>query len=258
MTNESNCLLAFKCKRAGDPEHCSALCYPFLKLHGESGKGGILGLAEIPSNYAGTKVSSLPFKSENPAAFKIIAAYCSQIVENVDKGVGFYFYSIPNKDNLKGTGTGKTTATVAILNEYIVARVIQHVKKEREISGIPALFVNASKFQNMFNSQFRGTPDMQQEASRKYYTLKQQMIDVELLAVDDIGLRDATPAFLSEMYEILDERAIEAGRATLFSSNVPLADISRSLDERIASRIDGMTVQISFVGKDNRKGGALG
>lgn len=256
MTLENQCLLAFKCKKAGDPDFCHSLCYPFLKLHGESGSGGILGLAEIPSDYSRTLLSSLPIREDNPKAFAIVSAYVGNIVENVRNGIGFYFYSIPNKDNPKGTGTGKTTATAAILNEYVIARTIQHMKKEREIDGIPALFVNVSKFQNAFNAQFRGTPEMQQEASRKYYAIKERMLTVELLALDDIGLRDATPAFLSEMYEILDERSSEK-LATLFSSNVPLSDLSRSLDERITSRIDGMTAQIPFTGKDHRKGGSF-
>lgn len=97
---------------------------------------------------------------------------------------------------------------------------------------------------------------MQQEASRTYYEMKGHMMNAELLAIDDIGVRDATPAFLSEMYEIIDERS-GSGLATIFSSNVPLSDIAKSLDERIASRIDGMTAQVSFVGRDYRKGGAF-
>ncbi|WP_244491468.1 ATP-binding protein [Paenibacillus jamilae] len=223
-------------------------------MHGESGKGGILGLADVPSDYSRQLASSLPFKAENPEAFAIVEAYCKNIIENVDKGVGFYFYSIPNRDNPKGTGTGKTTASAAIINEYVVSRVVQQMKQLRTIDKRPALFVRASKFQNVFNSQFRGTPDMQQDASRKYYGLKENMISVDLLVIDDIGVREATPAFLSEMFEIIDERSSER-RATIFSSNVPLSDLHKLLDERIASRIDGMTAQISFSGKDNRKGG---
>jgi DNA replication protein DnaC len=257
MTHESKCILASQCKKAGDPDHCHSLCYPYLKTHGFSGSGGIVGLADIPAAYTGMLLSSLPIQADNPEAFAFVSDYVGNIVSNVDQGIGFYFFSIPNKDNPKGTGTGKTTATAALLNEYIVARVVLHMKQERLIEGFPALFVNVSKFQNAFNAQFRGTPDMQQDASRKYYSIKRNMIAADLLALDDIGLRDATPAFLSEMYEILDDRS-GSKLATLLSSNVPLSDLSRSLDERIASRIDGMTEQIAFRGKDHRKGGALG
>jgi DNA replication protein DnaC len=223
-------------------------------MHGESGKGGILGLAGVPRDYSRQMASSLPFKNENPEAFAVVSAYCKHVIDSVERGVGFYFFSIPNRDNPKGTGTGKTTASAAIINEYVAARVVQQMKQIRPITNRPALFVKASRFQNVFNSQFRGTPDMQQEASRNYYGLKSNMLSVDLLVIDDIGVREATPAFLSEMFEIIDERSSER-KATIFSSNVPLSELHKLLDERIASRIDGMAAQISFSGKDSRKGG---
>ncbi|MFS0841185.1 DNA replication protein [Paenibacillus sp. 1P03SA] len=254
MTLEGSCMLAKHCKKAGDPEFCTPLCFPYLKMHGDSGSGGLQGLANLPSAYARQDVASLPFKTDNPEAFAVVSAYCSNIADNVDRGVGFYFYSIPNKDNPKGTGTGKTTATAAIINEYVTTRVVQQMKQIRPLTNRPALFVKASMFQNVFNAQFRGAPEMQHEASRRYYDLKEAMLSTYLLALDDIGLREATPSFLTEMFEIIDERSAER-RATIFSSNVHLKDLPRLLDDRIASRIEGMTAQVSFVGRDHRKGG---
>ena len=250
------CKLASKCRKAGDPFQCNALCYPYLKLHGEKGVNGVLGLANIPSAYADVTPSTVPFRDANPTAYAAVSAYCVSILENVEKGRGLYLYSIPNPDNPKGTGTGKTTATVAILTEYAIMSVILHTTHKKKAAALPALFVNASKFQNAFNAQFRGTPDMQQEASRAYYELKSRMLSADLLAIDDIGVRDATPAFLGEFYEVIDDRS-NLRKATLFSSNVPLSGISTVLDERIESRIEGMAIPISFVGKDMRKGGAL-
>lgn len=254
MTNETNCLLASRCKKAGDPESCSVLCYPWLKLHGDTGRDGILGLAQIPGAYRTSLPSSLPFRADNPEAAAIVDEYCSNVLDYVDQGIGFYFYSIPNAANPKGTGTGKTTALTAILNSYILERVVQHVKHEREIRRVPALFLKASQLQNIYGAQFRGPLDMQQEASAKYYALKKLAIEVELLGIDDLAVRDASPAFMNEVCEIIDERWSER-RAILASSNVPLSDVARALDERIASRIDGMTTGVSFAGKDHRKGG---
>ena len=124
MTNEKRCLLAGSCKLAGDPDRSNSLCYPFLKMHGESVTGGIMGLAEIPPMYTRMTLSSLPILQDNPAAYELIAAYVGNILDNVGQGTGFYFYSIPNKDNPKGTRTGKTTATASILNEYVIAPAI--------------------------------------------------------------------------------------------------------------------------------------
>ncbi|MFT4413170.1 ATP-binding protein [Fredinandcohnia humi] len=256
MTLENQCLLANRCKKAGQEEFCNPLCFAYRKFHGESGSRGIYGLAGIPSAYMKARADNLPFKKDNPEAYVIVTRYCSKILQNVDEGIGFYFYSIPNELNRKGTGTGKTTAAISILNEFLVERMIQHVKKERMIEDFPALFVNVSKFQNTFNSQFRGTKEMQEEASAKYYRFKERMMKVDLLVLDDIGIRDATESFMNEFYEIVDERAIEQ-RATIFTSNVPINQLAETLDDRIASRIEGSTIQVSFVGEDKRKRGVF-
>lgn len=254
MTNETNCMLSNQCKKAGDLQQCTTLCFPYLKMHGEQGSGGMLGLTNLPDKYSRITTRSLPFKEQNPQAHAVVVAYCKNIIENVGRGIGFYFYSIPNAENPRGTGTGKTTASAAIINEYVASRVVEHMKGTRPILSRPALFVRAVELQNAFNAQFRGTIDMQQLASQKYYSMKKNMTEVELLAIDDIGLREATESFTTEFYEILDDRCSE-GRATLFSSNTPLKDIPQILSAQIASRIDGMTSGISFIGKDHRKGG---
>lgn len=94
---------------------------------------------------------------------------------------------------------------------------------------------------------------MQEEAGSRYYERKDLLIRVELLVLDDIGTRDATEAFNNEIYEIIDERASEE-RATIFTSNVPIDGIAQVLDDRIASRIHGMTWAVPFEGADMRKG----
>ncbi|BAF60347.1 DNA replication protein [Pelotomaculum thermopropionicum SI] len=250
---KDKCLLAHKCKKAGNPEHCNILCFPFKKIQGQTGTGGLWGLADVPKTIAHVRADRLPFAKENPAAYKVITGYCSDVTTYVDAGKGLYLYSIPNKDNPKGTGTGKTTAAVAIVNEYLVARVIQHVKKERPIEVVPALFVSVPKFQNVFNKQFRGPKDLQEEASLQYYTLKDNMIAAELLVLDDIGVRESTQAFNGEFYEVIDERAT-GEKATIFTSNESLGVIAAIYDDRTASRIEGSTLPVAFVGKDHRRG----
>jgi DNA replication protein DnaC len=202
----------------------------------------------------GTTAVELPFEKNNPEAFGTIRDYCTDVINLVDRGTGLYLFSIPNADNPRGTGTGKTTAACAVLNEYIVARTIEHLKRIRAIDVAPGLFVNASKFQNTYNAQFRGTREMQDGASAEYYRLKGLMASTNLLVLDDVGIRDATEAFKNEFYEIIDDRAANR-KATILTSNVPLRKVGELMDERIASRIDGMTLPVTFKGPDMRKGG---
>ncbi len=254
MKQSEKCLLAVKCKKVGDPGQCNELCYPYVRFHGEKGNGGVQGVANIPKAYRRSLASNLPFKDDNPGAYKTVSIYAKKPDKMVDDNKGLYLFGIPNKTNPKGCGNGKTTAATAILNEYLIARVILDVKKERRIDDVPGLFVNASKFQNLFNSQFRGTKEMQEQATEKYYRFKKLMTRVPLLVLDDIGIRDATEAFRNEFHEVIDDRVNEE-IPTIYTSNVPIYDLARILDERIASRIDGTTIPVGFKGEDKRKRG---
>ncbi|MZP28674.1 ATP-binding protein [Heliobacterium undosum] len=252
-----HCLLSSQCKKAGDVALCHAHCYAYLKLHGASGKGGLLGHTGIPVAYAKVTANRLPFKSDNPEAHQLVFAYCQNVLQRVTEGVGLYLYSVPNSVNPKGTGTGKTTAAVAILHAYLVARTIQHVKRTKPIFQLPALFVNASTFQNRFNAQFRGPREMQEKAAVAFYECKIDMAQAELLVLDDVGVREATEAYRNEFYEVIDHRCANQ-KATILTSNEPLEPIARLLDPRIASRIGGMTIPVSFEGEDQRNRAMLG
>ncbi len=250
------CMLRETCKNK-DSEKCNRFCYPFVVLHGQQGNGGFWRTSCVPAKYKEVVFSNLPIKEANPKAYAIAEKYINKIAYFIEeKGVGLFLYSIPNPDNLFGTGTGKTTTAVAILNEYVLDATRRHLKGEKELKRNPALFIRASEFQNKYNAQFRGTIDMQQEASVKFYRLKERMKDVSLLLLDDIAIRDTTEAFKNELYEIIDHRATEE-KATIFTSNFPRGELTKLLGERIVSRIEGMTLEVGFVGKDFRKGGLL-
>lgn len=166
-------------------------------------------------------------------------------------------YSIPNAENRFGTGTGKTTSAIAVANEYLLARTLEHSKGGEPIVNNPVLYYKASEFQNLYNAQFKGTPDMKDAATRKYERVKKLMMSVELLVFDDIGIRQKiTDNFENELTEIIDGRDSDT-LATIYTSNLPIDKLADTLGDRIASRIDGMTVSVAFKGKDHRKGGLL-
>lgn len=248
-TLENVCKLSPKCKKAGS-EVCNVTCWAYVVAHGSSGTGGFWKATNVPKKYQESDIEII--KSQNPQAYQVAKMYLNNIVDYVNQGVGLFLYSIPNAENRMGTGTGKTTVATNLLNEYVLARIIEHASGKRRIEVQPAYFLRASEFQNTFNSQFRGNDEMKIEATEKYYRLKKLMMETELLVIDDISLRNSTEALTNELYEILDERSIEE-KSTIFTSNQPIEKVGEMLSEQIASRISGMSEMIGFYGKDNRK-----
>lgn len=255
-TLKDSCILASKCKLAGDKRHCNFTCFPHTLMHGLEGNGGIWKSTRVPKRYRKSFLHNLPIKEANPEAFDFIETYVQKIIPAVEEGIGLFLYSIPNKQNRRGTGTGKTTVATALVNEFVIERVIQHAKGGKRIVENPAIFMKASEFQNTYNAQFRGTDDMKDEAAIKFKKLKHLMINAELLVFDDIALRGTTEAYQDIFYEIIDKRYNEE-LATVFTSNIPIEQVGEVLNPQIESRIEGMTEPVAFEGKDFRKGGIL-
>jgi DNA replication protein DnaC len=242
-----DCKFNKTCKRY-DGEECNNACYSYVFLHGVTGSGGFWGSRNVPKMYSNYFIHNLPIDAENPRVYIAVQNYCSNILDRVQSSNrGIYFTG--------GTGTGKTTCSVTILNEYLLARCIQHLKGEKRIEVNPVLFLKLSELQNIYNSQFRGTPQAQNDSATHYYSLKEKMKEVDLLVVDDIALRGLPEGFMNELYEIVDYRATEE-TTTLFTSNVTYDELPEFVGDRIASRIQGMCGnQVVLKGKDFRQGG---
>lgn len=229
----------------------------YLSIHGEEGTSGLWKSTNVPIKYKNSFLGNLPIKEDNPIAYTFCKAYTGNILENVQNGVGIFFYSIPNGSNRLGTGTGKTTTAIALLHEYLIARAMEEMGGGRKITSNPALFYKATELQSLYNSQFRGTFEMQEKASFRYYKVKNLLLNAEMLVLDDIGIRQKiTDAFENELTEIIDGRDSKM-LMTIYTSNLPLEKLADTVGDRITSRIEGMTEQVPFKGKDHRKGGIL-
>lgn len=250
-----NCKFKDKCNNYSNYEKCNNECFAYVVLHGVNGKSGYWGNSRIPEKYKECTVDNLPIGSDNPDAEKVIKRYCSDFDKFVlDKGMGLFLFSIPNAENRLGTGTGKTTSAITILNEYLIHRVQSFIKNDFDFKDNPVMFLKLSELQNTYNSQFRGGFKIQEEASIKYYTLLKRMKTVELLVLDDIGIRDLSEPFKNELYDVIDTR-VTNGLSTIYTSNYPLSTLADLLGERIVSRIEGQCYSVGFKGEDHRKGG---
>ena len=235
---------------------CDYTCFPCTFMFGvEGGKGGLWATTGVPKAYKGCRIDNLPIAEANPRAYTIVQKYVDNVMSFVlEKNAGLFLYSIPDESNPFGTGTGKTTSAITILNHYVIERARAYLKGQMDMKDNPALFVKCTELQNVFNAQFRGSKEMQEQASARYYSLKKALKNTELVVMDDIATRGSriSEAFEDELYEILDYRATHANGATIFTANINMDDLSKCLGERIASRIAGMTVKIGFRGQDNR------
>lgn len=243
---------------------CDYSCFACTFFHGlqEGGKGGLWATTGVPKKYKHIRMADLPFKEDNPKAYQALVKYSANLLTNVqEKNFGLFLYSIPNDDNVMGTGTGKTTAAAAIINEYVIDRGKSFLKGEQGMENNPALFVKTSELQGHFNAQFRGNKQLQDEATTKYYRLKKEIMKRELIVFDDIATRGnrISEAWEEELYQMIDYRSsmVDKG-ATIFTTNIKSSKLPDLLGHRIASRINGMAIPIGFKGSDKRKQALLG
>lgn len=237
---------------------CDYTCFACTFMHGLDGNGGLWATTGVPKKYRGSRIENLPIKEDNPKAFTLLEKYVGDILRYVqEKNVGLFLYSLPSPSNPFGTGTGKTTSATAVLNHYVIERSKAYLTGKQEITENPAIFVKATELQNSFNAQFRGTLEMKDKASTRYYRLKQALKQTELVVIDDIATRGSriSEAFEDELYEIIDYRASQVDNgATIFTSNVNMDELENNLGQRIASRIAGMVIKVGYQGSDKRLG----
>lgn len=249
-----DCKFKKKCSKI-NTDQCNRECFPYIVLHGIEGNSGYWGSTRVPKKYENCFIETLPIREENPNAFNVIEKYSKDVLRYVkDKGMGLYLFSVPNVNNRLGTGTGKTTSAITILHEYLIARVGEFIRNDFNFGDNPTMFIKLSEMQNIYNSQFRGGYSNQQDMSTKYFALLSRMKNVELLVIDDIGIRDLTDAFKNELYDVIDTRCTE-DRATIYTSNYPINSMGDILGDRIVSRIEGQCYPVGFKGEDHRKGG---
>jgi DNA replication protein DnaC len=78
---------------------------------------------------------------------------------------------------------------------------------------------------------------------------------VPLLLVDDLGAGKVTDWTADTTYRLIDSRWAHC-RPTIFTTNLPPAELTAVLGDRIVSRLAGMCVRVSLKGVDRRRAAA--
>ena len=140
----------------------------------------------------------------------------------------------PTQKNLLFTGTtgiGKTYISSCIANEIL--------KK-----GHTVLYQTAPVLlDNIFNYKYNNN------SSKELYD---NLFNVNLLIIDDLGTENLTAAKFTEIFTILNSRLLTSNTKTIISTNFSLEELSKMYDSRILSRIIGNYSICRFFGDDIR------
>jgi DNA replication protein DnaC len=245
----NKCILATTCKLAGLGA-CNRMCPHYVAMHGVSSQGGRHGFAGLPDDYRFITLQNSPVREEQPEAYRMIDAYVrtfQRLFEPEGERIkSLYLYS-------DSPGTGKTTTASAVLNAYIVTSYIGAIQRGLSPVQKPALFFDVNEWQGEYNefNRPRVPESIAGPAAERYYNALQSAKSVPFLVLDDIGVRDATDGFRSDLHRIVNER-VTNGLPTLYTSNVTIDALESVFDRRLADRVRDMCVVVPFKGESKR------
>ncbi len=78
-----------------------------------------------------------------------------------------------------------------------------------------------------------------------------QLFEVDLLIIDDLGTESANTFTISEFYNIINSRILKE-KSTIISTNIKLSEIVSFYNDRIDSRLKGHYQMLKFYGPDIR------
>ena len=129
-------------------------------------------------------------------------------------------------------GTGKTFLSSCIANEII--------SKGHTVLYQTAPILLDSIFKYKYKSD---------EKTNKIYD---DLFNVDLLIIDDLGTESGSAAKFSELFSIINSRMLNPNTKTIISSNLDWSQISKAYDNRITSRLIGYYNICMFFGNDIR------
>lgn len=250
MAHADNCILAQHCTLAGG-EKCNAICPSYVACHGADGLGGRIGAAGVPAEYRRLTLANSPARETQAAAYKIAEAYVGTFMRQFDTAPterikSLYLFS-------HEPGTGKTTTAAALINEYIIRHYIGSLQRNGQPLERPAFFLDVNAWQTDFNAFNRPrVPDhIAEPAASRYYHMQSAASSAPFAVLDDIGVRDASEAFRADLHAIINARVTE-GLPTVYTSNIPITELTRVFDRRLADRVRDMCGVVPFVGESKR------
>ena len=173
--------------------------------------------------------------------FKIGKCYHNANLENVkrinpeiyQKGKNWLGFSIKKSLYIHGNaGSGKSYFALALLRA-----LVEHGMHRADILYRPSDELDDELL-------------MAIEDKNEKYALE-KYCEVKYLIIDDLGVERVNDRVIKQYYRIIDSR-LNNLLTTIFTSNIPLANIGKNLGDRIGSRME-ITEEIHFPQRDLRK-----
>lgn len=242
MTDRKLCILSDY--REDRCAYCTGLCSHRISMHGLDGKGGRTAYAGIPSEYRYVTVKSSPVRVNQEKVYGMLDAYISTFKRHINGGErakSLYLWS-------GSPGTGKTTTAAALINAWISSEYLSYIQSGNQPQSTSAVFLDVNEFQTRYNLATM-TKDDEGIANIGAEIKRTQQANFAVL--DDIGIRESTPAFKSYIHAIINHRTV-SGLPTIYTSNLPIEDMARVFDERLYDRIRDQCAIIPFLGESQR------
>jgi DNA replication protein DnaC len=249
MTHENTCLLASRCKVAGSAQ-CNRSCAHYVSLHGYSGKGGRVANANSPVDYRLLTLANSPAKEGQAKIYatleRYVATFERMFEADGERIKSLYLWS-------ETPGTGKTTSAISVMNCWIIASYLGAIKRNRQALLSPAYFLCVNEWQTLFNEFNRSNipRDVAEPASREYYRRMQLAKTAPFAVCDDLGVRDASPAFRADLHSVINARTTNS-LPTIFTSNLPIEEMAVVFDQRLYDRVRDQCAVLAFSGTSKR------
>jgi DNA replication protein DnaC len=219
-------------------------------MHGYSGTGGRVANANTPADYRLLTLATSPARESQAKVYatieKYVATFERQFEEGADRIKSLYLFS-------ESPGTGKTTTAIAVLNEWLIAHYLGSLKRNRQAAQTPAYFLDCNDWQTLFNEFNRSNipKEVAEPASREYYRRMHLAKTAPFVVIDDLGVRDATPAFRGDLHSVINHRVTNA-MPVVFTSNLPIEEMAVVFDSRLYDRVRDQCVALHFNGESRR------
>jgi DNA replication protein DnaC len=181
----------------------------------------------IPRRYRGVSFDRAPVTELSPDVVRPVRAFCRNVDDNIRSGRGLWF--------MGDVGTGKTTLAMLVSKEAL--------KRGHSVAiySVPRLLAAIRDSYDAPNSE------------RSYTAFFDQLVNVDLLHLDDLGAEKQTEWVLEQLYSLVNERYEEERSIVVTTNLVDTGELEQQIGRRTVSRLTEMTDQLPLFGADLRE-----